>query len=313
MSKPSRARRFRVWGRVESLETRALMTIAVTAPLPDVAAPAGSAAATVDLGAHFQDPDGKADFAVFNTTHGTIPVLLTPATTPKTVANFLNYVNKGAYANSIVHRSVPGFVWQAGGFRLNSTPGIEQTPADSPVQNEFGASNTRGTIAMAKLGNDPNSATSQFFFNLSDSNAANLDNQNGGFTVFGRVVGQSGLAVMDSIAATPVPAPGPYASPLDSIPLMNYKAGSAVQLENLVLIKDVTTADRAYSAVSDAPNVAAATLRGDKLVVTPLAAGTATVTVVGHGADGSTAAASFTVHVTPGGAPPTPPPPPPPR
>jgi cyclophilin family peptidyl-prolyl cis-trans isomerase len=306
MRKPSRARRFRAWGRVESLETRALMTIAVTAPLPDVAAPAGSAAATVDLDDHFQDPDGKADFAVFDTTLGTIPVLLTPGRTPKTVANFLNYVNKGAYANSIVHRSVPGFVWQAGGFHLNSTPGIEQTPADAPVENEFRASNTRGTIAMAKLGGDPDSATSQFFFNQSDSNAANLDNQNGGFTVFGKVVGQSGLAVMDAIAAAPVPSPGPYASPLDSLPLLNYKAGSPVQFDNLVLIKGVTTDDRAYSAVSDAPTVAAATLQGDKLVVTPIAAGTATVTVVGYGADGNSATETFTVHVTPGEAPPAP-------
>jgi cyclophilin family peptidyl-prolyl cis-trans isomerase len=291
---------------VESLETRALMTIAVTAPLPDVAAAAGAAAATVDLGAHFHDPDAKGDFAVFDTTLGTIPVQLTPATTPKTVANFLNYVNKGAYANSIVHRSVPGFVWQAGGFRLNSSPGIEATPTDAPVRNEFGASNVRGTVAMAKLGGDPDSATSQFFFNQSDSNAANLDGQNGGFTVFGKVVGQSGLAVMDAIAAAPVPSPGPYASPLDSIPLMNYKAGAAVQPDNLVLIKNVTTADEAFSAVSDAPRVAAASLQGDRLVVTPLSAGTATITVVGFGSDGSTATESFVVHVAPGAATPTP-------
>jgi cyclophilin family peptidyl-prolyl cis-trans isomerase len=291
---------------VESLETRALMTIAVTAPLPDVAAAAGAAAATVDLGAHFHDPDAKGDFAVFDTTLGTIPVQLTPATTPKTVANFLNYVNKGAYANSIVHRSVPGFVWQAGGFRLNSSPGIEATPTDAPVRNEFGASNVRGTVAMAKLGGDPDSATSQFFFNQSDSNAANLDGQNGGFTVFGKVVGQSGLAVMDAIAAAPVPSPGPYASPLDSIPLLNYKAGAAVQPDNLVLIKNVTTADEAFSAVSDAPRVAAASLQGDRLVVTPLSAGTATITVVGFGSDGSTATESFVVHVAPGAATPTP-------
>lgn len=300
MKKSSRSRRPRTLGRVESLETRELLTIALTAPLPDVSAPAGSAAATVDLGSHFNDPDGKSDFAIFDTTLGTIPVLLTPSTTPKTVANFLGYVNKGDYTNSIVHRSVPGFVWQAGGFRLNSTPGIEQVSAGSPVENEFGASNVRGTIAMAKLGSDPNSATSQFFFNESDSNAANLDKQNGGFTVFGRVVGQSGLAVMDAISAVPVASPSPYASPLDSIPLLGYKSGASVQPSNLVLINGVTTADEAFSAVSDAPQVASASLRGDKLVVTPLAAGTAKITVVGYGADGSTAAETFVVNVSPG-------------
>lgn len=307
MKNPSRARRPRALGLVESLETRALMTIAATAPLPDVSTSAGSAAATVDLGAHFNDPAGTPDFAVFNTTLGTIPVLLTPGTTPKTVANFKSYVDKGAYANSIVHRSVPGFVWQAGGFRLNSTPGIEQVATDPPVQNEFGASNVRGTIAMAKLGSDPNSATSQFFFNQSDTNAANLDKQNGGFTVFGRVVGDSGLAVMDAIATTPVPSPSVYASPLDSIPLVNYKTGSPVEPENLVLIKDVTMADEAFSAASDAPKVATAAIQGGSLVVTPLAAGTARISVVGYDAHGGTATQTFVVNVAAGSTtPPTP-------
>jgi cyclophilin family peptidyl-prolyl cis-trans isomerase len=300
MKKPSRARRSRTLGLVESLETRALMTIAAVAPLPDLDVSAGSTAATVDLGAHFNDPDGSPDFAIFNTTLGTIPVLLTPSTTPKTVANFENYVGKGAYTNSIVHRSVPGFVWQAGGYQLSSTPSITQTPTDSPVQNEFGASNVRGTIAMAKLGNDPNSATSQFFFNESDSNAANLDNQNGGFTVFGRVVGQSGLAVMDAISSVPVPSPGPIASPLDSAPLVNYNSKVGVQASNLVLINSVTMADEGFSAVSDSPQVARASLQGSNLVVTPIAAGTAKITVVGYGADGSSASQTFVVNVAPG-------------
>jgi hypothetical protein len=79
-----------------------------------------------------------------------------------------------------------------------------------------------------------------------------------------------------------------------------------VQPDNLVLIKNVTTADEAFSAVSDAPRVAAASLQGDRLVVTPLSAGTATITVVGFGSDGSTATESFVVHVAPGAATPTP-------
>ncbi len=297
MSKPSRTRRARVVGRVESLETRALLTVAVTAPLPDVAAAVGAAPTTVDLGAHFNDPAGKADFALFNTTLGTIPVLLTPATTPKTVANFIGYVNNGGYNDSIVHRSVPGFIWQAGGYQLNGGGGLTQTPTNAPVPNEFGASNVRGTIAMAKLGGDPDSATSQFFFNESDSNAANLDNQNGGFTVFGKVVGQSGLAVMDAVAAAPVPSPGPMASPLDSAPLLNYARGTQVQPSNLVLINNVTIADEGFSAVSDAPGVAAATLQGNQLVVTPVSTGTAKITVVGYGADGGSATQTFVVNV----------------
>jgi cyclophilin family peptidyl-prolyl cis-trans isomerase len=270
-----------------------------TAPLPDVNFAAGVDVAPVNLDSYFKDPAATPDFAIFDTSLGTIPVLLTPSTTPKTVANFQNYVNKGAYTNTIVHRSVPGFIWQAGGYQLSSQPSLTTITADAPVQNEFGASNTRGTIAMAKLGNDPNSATSQFFFNESDSNASNLDNQNGGFTVFGNVVGSAGLAVMDAIAAVPVPSPGPIGSPLDQIPLQNYTPGTTVQPSNLVLIKDVSTASELFLASSDTPGVATASVQGSTLTVTPLAAGTAHITVVGYGSDGKTATETFAVNVSP--------------
>lgn len=154
----------------------------------------------------------------FHTNLGDIDVTLTLDTTPATVVNFLSYLNAGAYSNSIFHRSVPGFIIQGGGYQLvNHAP--VAIPQNSPVRNEFKASNTRGTIAMAKLGNDPNSATDQWFFNLAD-NSSNLDSQNGGFTVFGTVT--AGLDVMDKIAAVPVYNQG---SPFDQIPLQNYKTG----------------------------------------------------------------------------------------
>ncbi|MDR3621666.1 MAG: peptidylprolyl isomerase [Paludisphaera borealis] len=308
MKRQERARRSHPLGQVEYLETRALMTIAAVTPLPDMNVATGAAAAPVNLGSYFNDPSATPNFAIFDTTLGTIPVLLTPGTTPKTVANFQNYVNKGAYTNSVVHRSVPGFIWQAGGFQLSSKPDIAATPTDAPVQNEYGASNVRGTIAMAKLGSDPNSATSQFFFNESDANASNLNNQNGGFTVFGHVVGASGLAVMDAIAAVPVPSPGPMSSPLDSAPLQNYKTGAVVQSSNLILIKSVTTADEAFSAQSNAPGVASASLQGNNLIVTPLAAGTAKITVTGYGSDGVAATQTFSVTVSQGTPPVTTPP-----
>ena len=91
--------------------------------------------------------------------------------------------------------------------------------------NEYRVSNTRGTIAMAKLGDNPNSATNQWFFNLAN-NAGNLNNQNGGFTVFGRIVNSSGLAIMDRIAAVRVPNPPIVAQPLDQMPLIGYPNGS---------------------------------------------------------------------------------------
>lgn len=125
-------------------------------------------------------------------------VELFSAETPLTVRNFLNYVESGRYNATIIHRSVPGFVIQGGGFVLNGNT-IESVKTDAAVRNESGISNLRGTVAMAKLENDPNSATSQWFINLAN-NATNLDAQNGGFTVFGRVLG-NGMSVADRIAS----------------------------------------------------------------------------------------------------------------
>jgi len=173
---------------------------------------------------------------------GEIEAQLLPGNAPATVANFLSYMNKNAYNGTIFHRSVRGFIIQSGGFRWTGSA-IADIPQDPPVRNEYGLSNTRGTIAMAKLGDNPNSATNQFFFNLSDSNAGNLNNQNGGFTVFARVTSAAGLAVMDRLAAVPAPSPGPLPSPFDQIPLQNYTGGE-VKGENLLIIESIRAVER---------------------------------------------------------------------
>ncbi len=133
---------------------------------------------------------------------------------PISVENFINYVEDGDYVNSIIHRSVPGFVIQGGGFTVdglqeeiqNGTPldAINDVPTDPPILNEFSPdrSNVRGTLAYAR-GGAVDSATSQWFFNLSN-NAANLDNQNEGFTVFGEVLSEADLIPIDNIADLPI-------------------------------------------------------------------------------------------------------------
>jgi len=142
---------------------------------------------------------------------GGVDIELFDVDTPQTVINFLNYVNDGAYEGTFIHRSArlgdgTPFVLQMGGYIFNplagpftNNSGISHIATDTPVVNEPGISNLRGTIAMAKLSGDPDSATSEFFFNLRD-NSATLDNQNGGFTVFGKVLGE-GMEVIDSIAS----------------------------------------------------------------------------------------------------------------
>ncbi|MEZ5402502.1 MAG: peptidylprolyl isomerase [Bryobacteraceae bacterium] len=173
--------------------------------------------------------------ARIRTTLGDIDITLLPDTAPLTVQNFLNYVNKGAYVNSFFHRSVPGFVVQGGGFRWagGQTAAI---PEDAAVKNEYRLSNVRGTLAMAKLGTGPDTATNQFFFNLSD-NSSNLNNQNGGFTVFARVSNSAGLAIMDRLSSVPTYNLG---SPFDQIPLAGYTTGSPVLESNLIRITEVT-------------------------------------------------------------------------
>jgi peptidyl-prolyl cis-trans isomerase A (cyclophilin A) len=126
--------------------------------------------------------------------------------TPLTVDNFMNYANDGDYDGTFIHRSVDDFVLQMGGFTFNpydggfpNNDGISHIPTDAPVMSEPGNSNLRGTIAMARLSGDPDSATSEFYFNLVD-NSATLDIQNGGYTVFGQVLG-NGMNVIDSLGA----------------------------------------------------------------------------------------------------------------
>jgi cyclophilin family peptidyl-prolyl cis-trans isomerase len=176
----------------------------------------------------------------FTSPMGTINVRLYNTATPQTTANFLNYANSGAWVDTFIHRSVSGFVIQGGGFKFPSDAiGLQNVTQNAPVVNEPGISNLRGTIAMAKLGGDPNSATNQWFFNLAD-NSANLDAQNGGFTAFGRVVG-SGMTVVDAIANLPAydASGGNPNSPFTDLPLRNYTSGNILK-QNLVTFSSIT-------------------------------------------------------------------------
>jgi len=193
----------------------------------------------------------------FQTVMGNFEVNLYDNATPQTVGNFLSYVNNGAYNNSIAHRSVPGFIVQGGGFTFDTNLPLTPVSANPSVMNEPEFSNVRGTIAMAKLGGDPNSATTQWFFNLAD-NSANLDVQNGGFTVFGEVVG-NGMDVVDAIAALPrfnidtTISGGPTAD----LPLQNFTAGNVPDANNLIIATAVIVSDSTVDSASGlipAPN-----------------------------------------------------------
>jgi VCBS repeat-containing protein len=147
-----------------------------------------------------------------NTNFGSIIIELFEDETPGTVDNFLNYVNDGDYIDTFFHRrpipQTAGIdVLQGGGFTTPSTTvtsaaQFTRLPTDPPILNEFGISNTRGTISMAKT-SDPNSATSQFFINVGDNLALDSLSNSGGFTAFGFILT---LPVVDGISNFPTVA-----------------------------------------------------------------------------------------------------------
>jgi peptidyl-prolyl cis-trans isomerase B (cyclophilin B) len=129
--------------------------------------------------------------------YGVITLELDQEKAPKSVANFLAYVAKGHYDNTIFHRVIPGFMVQGGGME----PGMAQKSCDAPIENEAnnGLKNLNYTVAMARTG-DPHSATAQFFINVSDNtflNHTSPSSQGWGYAVFGKVV--KGSEVVDKI------------------------------------------------------------------------------------------------------------------
>ena len=131
--------------------------------------------------------------------YGVITLELDAEKAPESTANFLSYVNKGHYDNTIFHRVIPGFMVQGGGFE----PGMKQKDVDAPIQNEAqnGLKNANYTVAMART-SDPHSATAQFFINVTDNKFLNhtAPSASGwGYAVFGKVV--AGTEVVDKIKA----------------------------------------------------------------------------------------------------------------
>ena len=154
--------------------------------------------------------------------YGTITLELDEQKAPKTVANFLEYVRKGHYDNTVFHRVIPGFMVQGGGFE----PGMQQKPTGSAVENEAanGLKNDNYTVAMART-QAPHSATAQFFINVADNaflNHTSPSPQGWGYAVFGKVVG--GRDIVDRIKAVKTGRKGFH----DDVPLQDVVIEKAV-------------------------------------------------------------------------------------
>jgi peptidyl-prolyl cis-trans isomerase A (cyclophilin A) len=213
----------RLFSSIEPLESRiAPAALAAINPLPDIVAGFGKTSAVLDLGSMYAAQDSSIYHTIvqFNTNFdtdtvtpglqaGVIRIELFDDDAPLTVQNFLTYVNnvsaKGDYDNVFFHRSVnqAGLqVLQAGGFDV-STPGVH-IPTTPVVPNEYSDAhpNVAGTLSLAKTGAGPNTGSSEFFFNMGDNSQTLGPGNNGGYTVFGKVI--QGYDVLQKILARPL-------------------------------------------------------------------------------------------------------------
>ncbi len=343
---------------IEPLEARIAPALTVLNPLADLTVGSGKTGADIDLSRLF-DPaitDNGHTIVTLQTNFDSdlatpgiqasspIVIELFDDAAPLTVQNFLGYLTnsdpKSNYKDTFFHRVGIGAglrVLQGGGFSVSAAGMHIPTPFD--VHNEFDGvnrSNLTGTIAMAKTGLGPNTATSEWFFNLTD-NSQNLDNQNGGFTVFAKVV--QGMDVVNAIAALTTfnfsgvnddgEAPiGSIGSALDDLPLQNYSANPDgnpntpaptptadhyVKVTGVAIAKPPSgtiggiaysvsqTIDVVDATTGLASDLATATVAGSNLHLTykAHAAGSVRVTVHGTNAEPSSAADTFIVNLQP--------------
>ncbi|BDD94715.1 Peptidyl-prolyl cis-trans isomerase cyp18 [Pandoraea cepalis] len=164
---------------------------------------AAAALSGTSLSAFAQDVQPQ---VLFKTSAGNFVVELNPKAAPKTVENFLQYVNSGFYNGTIFHRVIGNFMIQGGGF----TPEMNEKPtrAPIPIESQNGLKNVTGAIAMARTSN-PNSATAQFFINVKDNASLDYPNPDGyGYAVFGKVV--SGMDTVEKIKGVATTRKGMY-------------------------------------------------------------------------------------------------------
>lgn len=157
---------------------------------------------------------------VVETSKGNFTIALEDEKAPKTVANFLRYVDEKHYEGTLFHRVIPAFMAQGGGYDAK----LEKKPVHDPIENEAdnGLKNTRGAVAMART-SDPSSATAQFFVNVKDNAFLDHTGKNAagwGYAVFGTVT--EGMDVIDAIVGVPTGPKGPFAkdAPVEDVTIL---------------------------------------------------------------------------------------------
>ncbi len=260
----------------------------------------GGQAEKIDLQNVFNDPDTESTVLI-ETSLGNIPVTLFDTGAPATTANFKAYMDDGDWDDSIVHRAIPGFIVQAGGYAPGENGNFVSVPDSLPVINEYSdlRPNACGTLSMAKIGGQPDSATNEWFVNLAD-NAQNLDFQNGGFTSFARVLG-NGMEVLEAITDLPQ---GTFSVSVDGIdrifsnwPLLQTSANSPLHSELALVEKITPVSPMTFELISNShPAVAGVEISESSLQISHgEVSGESTVTVAATDLDGARTEHRFTV------------------
>lgn len=246
----------------------------------------------ISLASLFNDADITGTIARILTSLGAIDVHLFDGVAPLNVANFLNYANGGDWVNTIIHRVAKDVLAQGGAFK--PVVPFSHIAVDPAVVNEFNYSNQRGTISMAKTNNQPDSATSEWFFNIGD-NADTFDNLNGGSTVIGEVLG-NGMSIVDIMNNTPVFTDGGANT---QVPLIDF-TGTLVDSNWIKVLSVSTISNLSFSIVGNTnPDLVTASLDGGSLELDMPqgVAGSSDITIRATDLTGETVDVTFTVNV----------------
>ncbi len=280
-------------GGAELLESRHLLALTVT-PLGDQSLPAADLGAEYDLAGRFRLPEvnGSVVRVATNAKDGPESFYVelfdaagsgTVRSTPVSARNFLDYVTDGSFDRSIIHRSVPGFVIQGGGFTAPVNPADQ--PDGSPVPifskgsiaDEIGNPNLRGTLAIAKLASStgssvPNSGSSQWFVNIYDN--PHLDEE---YAAFGRILGDGMETVEELASALPYDVSDYFLNDaLTDLPLWSVSDDNVIRPDDFVTITSMANMGAGgfvtLTAETSNPAVATAEVIGSRLVVSRVAA-----------------------------------------
>jgi len=276
-----------------------------TGPIPDQVGNTNGADLSIGLSSYFAIDGVSGDIMRFETIFGDLDVEMLDGAAPNHVVNFQGYAERGDYDDSIIHRMADFLVNDAGidiiqGGGFTAEVPFDLIPTLDPIDLEYDEPNVRGTLAAART-TLANSATSQWYFNVNDnSDTLGPELNPPGFTVFGRVIG-NGMEVVDQIAATPRFR---FQPPMDEIPLVDYEITDDVTPANYVVVRrirevpmyprsDAPVGALSFSAISSDESVVVAAVSNSSVILTPGAAGAATITVTATDVRGLEASQTF--------------------